>query len=69
MPGTVLAVQARALVEHIEAFNDLVARDTNTHDGEPRGPLWSEGPQLPTGREIKLWAKYLDDLADLWDFG
>lgn len=67
--GTYLSVQARALAQHIAAFNDLVSRDTGTHDGEPRGPLWDEGPSLPSGREIKLWATYLNDLADLWDFG
>lgn len=73
--ATILATQARALATHIEAFNDLVARDTNTHDGKPRGKDWQEGGTwsgnvtIVSYRALNNWNCLLCDLADLWDFG
>ena len=64
-----LAVQARALAAHVAAFNDLVARDTNTHDGNERGKNWREGAPDLNGDQISRFAVRLNDLADLWDFG
>lgn len=71
--ATVLSVQARALAQHIEAFNILVCRNTDTHDGEVRGEDWAESGRLPGdvigGQMMDNWNRLLCDLADLWDFG
>jgi hypothetical protein len=66
--ATVLATQARALAAHVEAFNDLVARDTNTHDGKPRGVNWTETNEIGS-KALRIFKSRLTDLADLWDFG
>lgn len=67
--GTMLSVQARALAEHVRAFNDLVARDTNTHDGKPRGPDWDEGERDINSQDLALVAVGLYNLSNLWDDG
>lgn len=66
---TVLGVQARALADHVRAFNDLVARDTNTHNGKPRGPDWLEGVWVLNAQDCDHFALALDKLANLWDNG
>lgn len=67
--ATVLGMQARALAEHVRAFNDLVARDTGTHDGKPRGPDWDEGQWDINSQDLALVGVGLDKLANLWDNG
>ncbi len=70
---TILAIQARALAEHIQAFNQLVIQDTNTHDGEPRGFDWTETvsplQNLISAPILDDWNRLLCDLAELWDNG
>lgn len=67
--ATMLGVQARALAEHVRAFNDLVARDTNTHDGKPRGLDWDEGEWDINSQDLANVGVGLDKLASVWDYG
>lgn len=59
---------ARRIADLIDEFVDRVAKDTNTHDGKPRG-IWNEGPGLPNSTSLTIQAKQLADLADLWEDG
>jgi hypothetical protein len=66
--GEELWMDARTLALAIEGFIFKVARDTNTHDGQPRGMGWVEHHYLDAG-SLTSWAKSLRGLADLWEDG
>lgn len=65
-----LGVMARTTAQVLRAFANLVAEDTNTHDGNPRGYAWQEDhPRYASCTSLQTEAQRLYNLADLWERG